>query len=509
MHTNIPGRAPLELPAYYESFAWYYPNCEMQTKDWFVRHAGRDWTYLDCGANIGYYSILFSQLSPQGRVRAIEPTVTADMLEKNLRHHGCTNVTVDRVAFSDRAGRRKEKVFRLWGQPAEDMEYDFTTVDAFVTDHGRERVDCLKIDVDSFDFEVLQGAEQTLRRCDPWILIELSESLALRGSSPEEVLHWLSARGYQAALVLDKENFLLKRQLPASQDSIPLGVLSWALAQRCLPVLQREMLQMHRSPAWACSTYPAQAMEAAAADPAFAQSTLFRSGLPVFEAGQLLQYAAVARHFAPDLTIEFGGWRGATTPALAFGLHTGGKKNHRLLSWRTPPPAAGLPSGASLSPDTQFSTSAQLPATADLPQILGDASRILVFSNDPSPEGIRLLLGGLLPALRDREHLVILHGISDGSLSTSPDYTERPDVFALQDTWSARKDLPQLLDFIERNQLDLFSASRAYQTAFGLDTTARDRLQTAFGGIFPFQAHWRWFSFNGRHNGRYLFPPSP
>ena len=99
MHTNIPGRPPIELPAYYEQFSWYYPNCEMQTKGWFVRHAAPDWTYIDCGANLGYYAILFSQLSPQGRVHAIEPTSTADMLDTNLRHHACGNVTVHRLAF--------------------------------------------------------------------------------------------------------------------------------------------------------------------------------------------------------------------------------------------------------------------------------------------------------------------------------------------------------------------------------------------------------------------------
>ena len=50
MHSNIPGRPRIELPAYYESFAWYYPNCEMQTKHWFVEYAAKDWVYLDCGA---------------------------------------------------------------------------------------------------------------------------------------------------------------------------------------------------------------------------------------------------------------------------------------------------------------------------------------------------------------------------------------------------------------------------------------------------------------------------
>jgi hypothetical protein len=113
----------------------------------------------------------------------------------------------------------------------------------------------------------------------------------------------------------------------------------------------------------------------------------------------------------------------------------------------------------------------------------------------------------MLPALYTREHIVILHGVSDGYSSTPPDFSQRPGIFALGDVWSARADLPQLIDFAQRNELDLFSANRSLQVTFGLDQAAHQRMRTAFGDAFFTQAHWRWLSFNARHNGRFLFPP--
>ncbi|MBA4135798.1 MAG: hypothetical protein C0518_00615 [Opitutus sp.] len=214
MFTNVPGRAPIELPHYYEEFAWYYPNCEMQTKAWFVEHAQPGWVYLDCGANIGYYSILFSQLSPEGRVHAFEPTSTADMLEKNLQHHSCPNVAIHRVALGQHPGTREERIFRLWGQEPEKLAYPFSTIDEFVLSEKPGRLDCLKIDVDSFDFEVLQGAESTLRQFDPWVVVELNHALGERGYSPMAAVDWLATRGYQHALVLDHDNFILRRSAP-------------------------------------------------------------------------------------------------------------------------------------------------------------------------------------------------------------------------------------------------------------------------------------------------------
>ena len=214
--TKIPGRADIELPAFYESFASYYLNCELQTKEWFVKNAEQDWVYIDCGANIGYYSILFSQLSPQGTVHAVEPTSTVAMLEKNISHNQCGNVTIHRLAVGRATGRRVEKIFRIWGEASEELEYDFTTLDDLTDRLNLQKLDCVKIDVDSFDFEVLMGGEKTLKRFDPWLVVELNHALAVRGHSNMAALSWLSDRGYKRCLVLDHENFVLRRSAPAA-----------------------------------------------------------------------------------------------------------------------------------------------------------------------------------------------------------------------------------------------------------------------------------------------------
>lgn len=209
--TNIPMRDPIELPAFYQEFEWYYPNCEMDTKKWFVEHAEKDWVYIDCGANIGYYSILFSQISPAGHVYSIEPTNTFNKLKINIDHNKCKNITPKKLALGSSSGSQKEKIFRIWGQPAEEMEYEFITIDSLVDCLQLKKLDCLKIDVDSFDFEVLKGAEKVIEEFDPWIVVELNHALAVRGQSNMAAIEWLINKGYNQALVLDYDNFILKR----------------------------------------------------------------------------------------------------------------------------------------------------------------------------------------------------------------------------------------------------------------------------------------------------------
>lgn len=214
--TMIPGRDPIELVAYYEEFRDYYPYCELETKNWFVENVRADWWIFDIGANIGYYTILFSQLASAGRVFAVEPTATAKMLRENLQHNGVGNAEVHEIALAATTGEREDRIFRLWGTEGEVRTYPFYALDDFVARQGIERVDCLKIDVDSFDFEVLRGAERTLAERNPVVVVELNHALGLRNQGVSEALGWLARRGYRKALVLDNDNFVLRRE-PAGQ----------------------------------------------------------------------------------------------------------------------------------------------------------------------------------------------------------------------------------------------------------------------------------------------------
>jgi FkbM family methyltransferase len=217
--TIIPESEPVRLVAHYPEFRDYYAHCELQTKRWCVRNIQKDWRIFDVGANIGYYSVLFGRMAREGLVVAFEPTTTVEMLVANLAANDIANVAVRRVAMGNRAGSRQDAIFRLWGQDAEVEEFPFSTVDAEMRRLGWDRLDLLKIDTDSFDFEVLKGAAETLDRFNPFVLVEINHALAKRQQSVSGCLEWLAGQGYEEAYILDEENFLLKR--PAGRGRAP------------------------------------------------------------------------------------------------------------------------------------------------------------------------------------------------------------------------------------------------------------------------------------------------
>ena len=227
--TNVPDHPPIELVAYYDEFRDYYTNCEMTTKQWFVHNVEKDWVIFDCGANIGYFSILFAQLAVKGHVYAFEPTCTHDMLLENLGHHGIKNVTALRLALGKQSGLLEDGIYRIWGNEPERQTYHFSTIDDFMEKQNLSRLDCIKIDVDSFDFEVLQGAEKTIVDYYPFVMVELNHALSRRNQANTQALEWLVSLGYDQAMVLDYDNFLLKRgiQFAGKKEDLPRIVLSF------------------------------------------------------------------------------------------------------------------------------------------------------------------------------------------------------------------------------------------------------------------------------------------
>ncbi len=211
IYTKVPLLRYIELIDYYDEFKDYYPNCEMETKEWIVKNFEEDWVTIDCGANIGYFSILFAKLSPKGKVYAFEPTDTITKLINNLKHNNIKNVIPIKTALSNFCGNKEDKIYKIWGREPETHIWTFTTIDEFVFEKKIEKIDCIKIDVDSYDFEVIQGAIKTIERFNPFIIIELNHALALRGVNIYKVFRWLIINGYSQGLVLDNDNILLKK----------------------------------------------------------------------------------------------------------------------------------------------------------------------------------------------------------------------------------------------------------------------------------------------------------
>ena len=137
---------------------------------------------LDVGANYGDSAILWAKKFG-AKVVAFEPLNDVfNELEKNIELN-----SVDVVAYNvaigngkEIAGKSKGRMFSARG----DLKIKTKRLD----DYSFDRADLLKIDVEGFEYEVLKGAENTINKFKPRIIIE-THSIALRRTCDQYLLN--------------------------------------------------------------------------------------------------------------------------------------------------------------------------------------------------------------------------------------------------------------------------------------------------------------------------------
>lgn len=146
-----------------------------------LAHVPEGGVCLDVGANYGFLSLMMAAaVGPRGRVLSFEcdPAVF-DCLERTLRDN--------RVDGWCRAVR---------GAVGDGRDGSTQALDAMEDVRALDRFDLLKVDVDGGDFEVLQGAEQLLRRFHPLVLVEITQD-------QEAIVGFLRDVGYSHLLDMD------------------------------------------------------------------------------------------------------------------------------------------------------------------------------------------------------------------------------------------------------------------------------------------------------------------
>ena len=152
----------------------------------FSKNYIKNATVVDCGANTGSHSLFYAAFAK--RVLAIEASnVKTKEMQNRISLNNINNITLlncgvgssDNVSlpFYESHGDNEAVssfVEDFSTQNSSSGNVLIRTLDSIINEHKIAKVDYIKIDVEGFDYEVLKGAETTIRRDQPIIQIEFS-----------------------------------------------------------------------------------------------------------------------------------------------------------------------------------------------------------------------------------------------------------------------------------------------------------------------------------------------
>lgn len=166
---------------------------------------------LDIGANIGIHSVILSkEVGEKGRVFAFEAQrIVFNMLAGNIALNSIGNVHCYHNAVSDSKGSINipqfdygkplsfgsiefggRQIEDIGQQPRNDPENQELVSTVAVDELGLNQIDFIKIDVEGMEMNVLQGAEKSIARFRPFMLVEYLKS------DKNLLVQWLIQAGY-------------------------------------------------------------------------------------------------------------------------------------------------------------------------------------------------------------------------------------------------------------------------------------------------------------------------
>ena len=173
----------------------------------------RPFTFLDIGANVGWYALNVARRFPAAVVHAFEPVpgIFAN-LAKNVAANGLDTVTLHNLGFMDREGAQdffydpaisgRTSARNLAGDPrALPVPCAVRCLNAFAAERGLAP-DLLKVDVEGAELFVFQGARETLARHRPLVFTEMLRKWAATfGYHPDAILDLFAELGYRCHFV--------------------------------------------------------------------------------------------------------------------------------------------------------------------------------------------------------------------------------------------------------------------------------------------------------------------
>lgn len=210
-HTFFGAEMRVLLPEQSACEIFCHGAIEEDVTSFLLTHVTEGMTFIDVGANLGYFSLLAATLvGPSGQVHAFEPARgTCEILRHNTRRHG--NITVQQKAlwscrttlpFHEYGGRysalnsvRNHRLIHESGlAPKRSYPVEAITLDEYCSAFDLAP-DFIKIDAETAEPQILRGSEHTLARHRPVIAVEVWDDPARDG---RDDIAFLTDHGYEA-----------------------------------------------------------------------------------------------------------------------------------------------------------------------------------------------------------------------------------------------------------------------------------------------------------------------
>jgi FkbM family methyltransferase len=167
--------------------------------------------FLDIGANMGFYSLALATLNPALNVQSFEPqpriyscfatNISLNKLESQVKIYNYGLGSKEDIlkmyipAFTGSGGGSFANLHMEEGA-AEEVLVSVKSLDTLVPTNSK--VDLIKIDVEGFEFEVIQGGLELIQSSKPTIVIELLRKwMKPFGKQPQDVINLLKPLGYE------------------------------------------------------------------------------------------------------------------------------------------------------------------------------------------------------------------------------------------------------------------------------------------------------------------------
>lgn len=219
-----------------QRFIYYFGVWEPSLTHWLSKRLKPGDTFIDVGANIGYFSLLASSLVGEGgKVLSIEASPSIfGRLKDNLERNGARNVRALNVAVSNRGGKLsiyrapmgnigETSIFQGDGKEFE-CEVDAMPLENILAHEERKNLGVVKIDVEGAEYLVLDGMRNLIHECaDLDVVVEINaHRLKEHGRTPADLFGLFESEGYKAYSIENSYDPLSYLSSARGSDPAPL-----------------------------------------------------------------------------------------------------------------------------------------------------------------------------------------------------------------------------------------------------------------------------------------------